>query len=87
MSRRGRHQKSSVPIGRTLTIVAGIHVLLGAGETRIIHVEVDVVSVVEGVDWSQATIEEGKAVVDEDSPLMDGLRSRLAVAFSVGSID
>jgi len=40
MSRRGRHQKSSVPIGRTLTIVAGIHVLLGAGVFALAQTEV-----------------------------------------------
>jgi len=40
VSRRGRHQKSSIPIGRTLTIVAGIHVLLGAGVFALAQTEV-----------------------------------------------
>jgi protein TonB len=40
MSRRSRHKKSAVPIGRTLGIVAGIHVALGAGVFALAQTEV-----------------------------------------------
>lgn len=40
MSRHARHKKSAVPIGRTLGIVAGIHVLLGAGVFALAQTEV-----------------------------------------------
>lgn len=40
MSRHSRHSKSPVPVGRTLAIVAGIHVLLGAGVFALAQTEV-----------------------------------------------
>jgi protein TonB len=40
VSRHRRHQKSPVPVGRTLAIVAGIHVLLGAGVFMLAQTEV-----------------------------------------------
>jgi periplasmic protein TonB len=40
VSRHSRHRKSAVPIGRTLVIVAGIHVLLGAGVFALAQTEV-----------------------------------------------
>jgi len=40
VSRSSRHKKNPVPIGRTLGIVAGIHVLLGAGVFALAQTEV-----------------------------------------------
>ena len=40
MSRHARHRKSGIPIGRTLGIVAGIHVALGAGLFALAQTEV-----------------------------------------------
>lgn len=40
MSRSSRHKKNPVPIGRTLGVVAGIHVALGAGVFALAQTEV-----------------------------------------------
>jgi hypothetical protein len=71
----------------SLSVSLPIDLLLGAGETRIVHVEVDLERVVEGVDWSQGDIEEDKLVVEEDSPLMPGMRVNLLAAFSIAQVE
>lgn len=64
-----------------------LDLLLAAGETRVIEIEIAIDEVVAGVDWNDGTIEDDTLVVDEDSPLMPGMRSRLIAAFSIASIN
>lgn len=61
--------------------------VLAPGETVVVDVEVAVDLVVAGVDWSQGVIEDDTLVVDEDSPLMPGMRARLMASFSIVSIN
>ena len=60
---------------------------LAPGENRIVHVEVDLERIVQGIDWSQGQIEEDHLEVDDDSPLMDDLRANLLAAISIASIE
>ena len=60
---------------------------LAPGETVVIDIDVAIDLVVEGVDWSQGVIEDDTLVVDEDSPLMAGIRARLMASFSIAGIN
>lgn len=64
-----------------------LDLVLGAGETRIVRVEIDVSRIVDDIDWSMAEIEEGELHVEGDSPLMAQLRAGLIAAFSIDGID
>jgi periplasmic protein TonB len=55
--RHGRHKKSGIPIGRTLGIVAGIHIALGAGLFALAHTEV-----------GQRVIQEYKVKLAQEKP-------------------
>ncbi len=59
---------------------------LAAGELRTITVDVDVVAILGEIDWENVPRDDGKIVIDDDSPLMPAIRARLHAAFSVASI-
>jgi hypothetical protein len=60
---------------------------LAPGENRVIVVELDLVAVLEPVDFSTVEVEDDRIIIDDESPLLPGIRSRLVAAFSIASID
>jgi hypothetical protein len=70
-----------------LAVSLPLDVVLAPGQTRIVHVEVDLERIVEGIDWSLGEIEEDKLKVDDDSPLMGDLRDNLLASFSIASVE
>ncbi len=60
---------------------------LAAGETREITVQVDARAVIEPVDWESVELDDDHLVIDDDSPELAGIRSRLAAAFTIGSVE
>lgn len=72
---------------RSASVSLPLDLVLGAGETRIVRVEIDVSRIVDGVDWSMGEIEEDEVKVEDDSPLMAQLRAALLAAFSIAGID
>lgn len=70
-----------------LAVTLPLDLVLAPGQTRIIHVEVDLERFVQGIDWSLGQIEDDKLVVEEDSPLMPGLRANLLASFSIARVD
>jgi hypothetical protein len=68
----------SRPISLPLT---GVEV--APGTTVRVTVQVDVVSIVEGVDWESAPVEDDARIVDEDYAGIGAVRNQFALAFSV----
>jgi hypothetical protein len=64
-----------------------LDLVLAPGETVVIDIDVAIDLVVEGIDWSQGQIDDDTLVVDEDSPLMAGIRARLMASFTVAGIN
>jgi hypothetical protein len=60
---------------------------LPAGETRTIAVDLDAQAVVAGIPWESLETKEDRISIEDDSPLMSAIRTRLVDAFTVGSID
>jgi hypothetical protein len=61
--------------------------VLAAGETRRILVEVDLDAVLDGVDWSAMPREEGRIELDDDDPELAAFRARLVTAITVVGIE
>jgi hypothetical protein len=61
--------------------------VLGAGETRRINLEVDLVAVLAGVDWESMPRDGDVIEIDDDTPELGALRARLVTAITVESIE
>jgi hypothetical protein len=59
---------------------------LAPGTTEVLVVDLDLAAVLEPVDWGAIEPDEGERItIDDDSPELPGLRSRLVAAFSIGA--
>lgn len=62
---------------------------LSAGETGVITLEIDVAMIVQGVDWDSQAPDGGDETlsIDDDSPLLPGMRQRLRGGIRITGID
>jgi len=65
--------------------LAGLN--LTAGETRTVHVSVDVPAIVAGIDWASVPLVDGELQIGSTSPLLPTFRDRLLAAIQIGAID
>jgi len=64
-----------------------LDLMLAAGESRIIHVEVDVAAVISGVDWSAMPRDGDRVEIDDEDAELAPFRARLVSSITVSGIE